>query len=263
MKIDFAARVDIGPKATNDDRVLVSGQILDMNFHSGTFETPAVAAVCDGCGGYAGGGIAAQTVLEVLSSETAESLTDVNCLSKILASCKNAVMEKKSEMPQYSAMCTTIAGCVFGNDSISVFHSGDSRVYRYDGWALAKMTRDHSLVQEMIDYGEITPEEVYDHPQRNVISRCIGIDGPAPEIYVSHSSINPGEKYLFCSDGLWEVVRDFEMKEILDSELTVEQMANALVDKALANGAYDNISVCILAAEGTVAAVEDQPFILD
>ena len=263
MKINFAARVDIGPKETNDDRVLVGGEILDEMMYAGATEIPAVAAVCDGCGGYAGGGIAAQTVLEFLSFEESDTLADITYLAQVLDHCHQMVMEKKEEMPQYAAMCTTIAGCIFCEDSVVLFHSGDSRVYRHDRWGLAKMTRDHSIVQDMIDMGEITPEEALTHPKRNVIRRCIGINGPAPEIYVSRSPINPGEKYLFCSDGLWESVPDTQIKSILDSDIPLQQMVDTLVESALQQGADDNISVCICAGEGVVDVVEQKPFILD
>lgn len=263
MKIDFAARVDIGPKETNDDRILVSNQILDMISNSGTTDIPAVVAVCDGCGGYDGGGVAAQTVLEFISFEDPSTLSDVNYLAQVLSNCQKMIMEKKEEMPRYSAMCTTIAGCVFCNDSIVIFHAGDSRVYRHDRWGLAKMTRDHSVVQDMIDTGVITPEEALEHPKRNVINRCIGNNGPLPEIYVSRTPINPGDKYLLCSDGLWESVKDAEIKEILDSDLSLPQMVDTLIEKALEQGADDNISVCLCAGQGTVNVVEMKPFILD
>lgn len=263
MNLEFAARVDIGPKATNDDRVLVSGQILNMSSHGGIVDTPCVMAVCDGCGGYAGGGIAAQTVLEFLSFEDPETLSDSAYTAEVLANCERMVIEKKQELPQYSAMCTTIAGCVFGENGTVIFHSGDSRVYRHDQWGLARMTRDHSVVQEMVDLGEITPEEALEHPRRNVISRCIGAGAPAPEIYVSHVPINAGETYLFCSDGLWESVREAQIKMVLDSEMPLSQKVDVLIETALAQGADDNISVCICSAEGAVDAVEEQPFILD
>lgn len=263
MKIDFAARVDIGTKETNDDRTLVDGQILDMLSRNGTVDSPSLAVICDGCGGYAGGGFAAQTVLEFLSYEDPSALSDINYLSQVLDNCQSIIFQKKEEMPQYSAMCTTIAGCVFCDDCVVVFHSGDSRVYRHDRWGLAKMTRDHSIVQDMIDFGEITPEEALTHPKRNVISRCIGIAGPSPEIYVSHTGLNPGEKYLLCSDGLWESVSDDEIREILDSNLTLQEMANELVNKAMAQGSDDNISVCICASQATATVIEKKTFILD
>lgn len=256
MKIDFAARVDIGTKETNDDRVLIDGCILDMNAQNGTVSLPAVAAVCDGCGGYLGGGIAAHTVLEVLSLEEAGSLADVTCLSEALDRCQHAVKEKKREMPHFSEMCTTIAGCVFCEDHVMIFHSGDSRVYRYDRWGVARMTTDHSVVQELVNMGDITPEEALVHPNRNVITRCIGIEGLPPEIYVSRAPVNPGEKYLLCSDGLWESVSDAEIKTILDSDMSLQQMADTLIEKALQQGADDNISVCICAGQEKTETAE-------
>lgn len=263
MKIEFAARVDIGPKETNDDRVLVSGSILDKESCSGTVETPSMAVVCDGCGGYAGGYVAAETVLELLSYESPETLSDEDYLSQVLAGCETAVAEKKEEMPNFSSMCTTVAGCVFCDDSIVIFHSGDSRVYRRDRWGLARMTRDHSVVQEMVDMGQLTPEEALVSPKRNIISRCIGVNSRPPEIYKSHAPINPGEKYLLCSDGLWESVGDETIREILDTDMPTAQMAETLVDLALERGAEDNISVCILASQGEAQTEENKPFILD
>ncbi len=263
MKFDFAAKVVIGTKPTNDDRLLIAGEILNESELSGSLDLPAVVAVCDGCGGYAGGGIAASTVLELLSYEKPDELADTDYLAAVLNNCKQAVFERKSEMPEFSAMCTTVAGCVFLEDSMVIFHSGDSRVYRNDEWCIAKMTRDHSIVQEMLDMGEITPDEAKNHPKRNVISRCIGIEGPAPEIYASNASINPGEKYLLCSDGLWESVSDDEIRGILGSELSLTQMAEVLIQKALKQGADDNISVLICAAQGDVNETESTPFILD
>ena len=263
MKIDFAARVDIGTKETNDDRVLIDGHILDMNSYSGTVNLPSIAIVCDGCGGYKGGGIAAHTVLEFMSFEEAGSLADTTYLSKVLDNCQRVVNEKKAEMPHFSEMCTTIAGCVFCENGTIIFHSGDSRVYRHDKWGIARMTVDHSVVQDLIDMGEITPEEAFAHPKRNVITRCIGIDGRAPEIYVSRASISPEEKYLLCSDGLWESVSDAEIKTILDSDMPLQQMVDTLIDKALQQGSDDNISVCICAGQGKSEIVDKKPFILD
>lgn len=263
MKIDFAARVERGDRETNDDRVLIDGQILDMSARSGELPLPAAAVVCDGCGGYDGGGIAAQTVLEVLSRETPESLGDANYLSQVLENCAQAVFKKKIEMPSYSKMCTTIAGCIFLNDSIILFHSGDSRVYRYDGWVLARMTIDHSAVQQMIDMGRITEEEALASPNRSVITRCIGASCPPPEIYVANTAIAPGERFLLCSDGLWESVPAEQIKDILARDVPLDEMANMLVETALSQGSDDNISVCICAARGNTVITENKPFVLE
>lgn len=263
MKIDFAARVEIGTKETNDDRVLIDGQILDTSSRNGELLLPAIAVVCDGCGGYDGGGIAAQTVLELLSYETPESLGDTNYLSQVLDNCTQAVLKKKIEMPSYSKMCTTIAGCIFLNNSIILFHSGDSRVYRYDGWVLARMTVDHSAVQQMIDMGQITEEEALTSPNRNVITRCIGVPCPPPEIYVANTAIAPGEKFLLCSDGLWESVSAEQIKEILSRDIPIDEIVDVLVETALNQGSDDNISACICAARGNTITNESKPFILE
>ncbi|MCD7822663.1 MAG: hypothetical protein LUG86_01385 [Oscillospiraceae bacterium] len=248
MKLEYAARVDIGIKETNDDRVLVGGNILDMTSCEGETSLPALAVVCDGCGGYAGGGIAAYTVLEFLSYEEPGSLGDADYLSEVLENCNRAVFEKKEEMPSYKEMCTTVAGCVFLENSIVIFHSGDSRVYRCDRWGLAKMTVDHTVVREMVDMGQLTEEEAADNPHRNIITRCMGADCLPPEIYVVNSPMAVGEKYLLCSDGLWDSVGAARIKEILKSDMSLEEMADKLVDDALTLGSEDNISVCICAA---------------
>lgn len=263
MTIDYAVKVDIGVKETNDDRVLVSGRIVNESFISGECVLPDIAVVCDGCGGYAGGDIAAQTVLELLQKEKSETLLDANYLADVLDKCQEAVFRKKKEMPQFSGMCTTIAGCIFGEEGMVIFHAGDSRVYRYDGINLAQMTVDHSVVQQMVDMGEITEKEALSAPYRNVINRCIGVKCPPPDIYISASPIAPGEKYLLCSDGLWEYVQDEEIIEILSDDLALEDMANKLVALALSNGSEDNISVCICGRQGRVTAAQSTPFILD
>lgn len=263
MKIDYAARVDIGTRETNDDRILIDGRILNMNSCSGELTLPAIAVVCDGCGGYEGGGIAAQTVLELLSHETPEDLENTNYLAQVLENCEQALADKKAEMPSYPNMCTTVAGCVFLNSSIVLFHSGDSRIYRHDRWGLARMTIDHSAVQQMIDMGQITEEEALTHPNRNIITRCIGISCLPPEIYVANTTINPGEKFLLCSDGLWESVTAEQIKEILSRDIPLDEMADVLIKTALDQGSDDNISVCICASRESAVVTEDKPFILE
>jgi protein phosphatase len=248
MVLDFAARVDIGTRETNDDRVLINGTVVDSGIVSGETCIPSVAVVCDGCGGYLGGNIAAQMVLERIASEDPASLSDAEHLREVLYDCQRIVMERKADTPALAEMCTTVAGCVFGEDSLRFFHSGDSRIYRYDRWGLARMTKDHSAVQEMIDSREISQEEAETHPNRNIISRCIGMESLPPDIYAVKTAICPGEKYLICSDGLWESIKDTEMKGLLDEGLSLEDTADILVRKALEYGSDDNISVCLCAA---------------
>ena len=265
MEIEYACRVEQGVRSYNDDRALILGRVLDRESCRGTGGVPSVAAVCDGCGGYAGGGTAAETVLSVLSRARPELLADPERLEEALEAARQAVYEKKRELPQFSEMCTTVAGCVFREDGTIIFHAGDSRVYRYDGVSLAQMTVDHSMVQSMVDVGQLTLEESQASPQRNIINRCIGIDCPPPEIYISGSPIMPGETFLLCSDGFWECFRSGEIKQLLSQGGDPAQQVERLVDHALRAGSDDNITVCLCVRRGNAGAntEEKKPFVLD
>lgn len=263
MELQLACRVAQGPRSSSDDRALLLGRILDRESCSGQGDTPLIAAVCDGCGGYAGGGIAAETVLSALSRTPPETLAEPNKLAEALEAARRAVDEKSREEPRFSQMCTTVAGCVFLEDRTLVFHAGDSRVYRYDGTSLARMTVDHSVVQSMLDAGRISPEDGRTNPLRNIIDRCIGTDCPPPEVYVSNSPILPGETFLLCSDGFWECVPDGEIKELLRQGGTPAQQVERLVDRSLRAGSGDNITVCLCVRPGGGGGTEEAPFVLD
>lgn len=262
MKLEFACRVDIGIRESNDDRALIPGKLLNMQIDSVSAEAPAAAIVCDGCGGYDGGGVAAETVLQTVAQALPETLADPKRLAQVLEAAKEAVFAKKEELPQFSAMCTTVAGCVFREEATVIFHAGDSRVYRFDGNRLARMTVDHSLVRMMIDLGRITEEESRTDPRRNVINRCIGIDCEAPEIYVT-GPIEPGEIWLLCSDGLWEALEDERIRMLLDMDFDLQEKADLLVREALRRGSDDNTTACLITRPGERAERESTPFILD
>lgn len=263
MEIEFACRVAQGVRDYNDDRALILGRILDRESCFGSSGVPSVAVVCDGCGGYAGGGTAAETVLSVLGQALPETLADSERLEEVLETARRAVYEKKRELPQFAEMCTTVAGCVFREDGTILFHAGDSRVYRYDGVSLAQMTVDHSMVQSMLDAGQLTVEESRLSPQRNIINRCIGIDCLPPEIYISNAPIMPGETYLLCSDGFWECFQSREIKELLSQGGDPAQQVERLVERALQAGSDDNITVCLCVCRGGAGVEEKKPFVLD
>lgn len=264
MIIDIVGIVDQGHRESNDDRAMLCDKILESSMYSGTTTVPFVAAVCDGCGGYFGGALAAETVLKKLSEKSPLELIEIDCLSETLEESNRQISILKKQDPKYDRMCTTVAGCVFGENQILIFHAGDSRVYRYDGMSLARMTTDHSKVQEMIENGVITEEEAEQMSERNIITRCMGIEGLFPEIYVSHSSLEEREIYLICSDGVWSVLNDKKLLEILSSDESLEQKANDLIKIALAEGSQDNLSVCLCGRKGkAISWQEEESFVLD
>ena len=263
MKLDFACEVNIGPRPSSDDRAMILGQILDQRFLAGEARTPAAAVVCDGCGGYLGGGVAAQTVLETLSARGPGLYDGAEALAQALEAAQRELLGKKAEVYSLREMCTTVAGCLFTEEAVTLFHSGDSRIYRFDGSYLARMTVDHSMVQEMVELGMISEKQALSHPRRNVITRCLGIDCRPPEIQV-RGPIRPGEIYLLCSDGLWEALRPEQIEKILASPLSLGEKARLLVRAALELGSEDNITACLCQRPGgQEAPAAESEFILD
>ena len=248
MIIEYAAKVDIGRNTANDDRLLVHDLVLDSGTSYGSVEAPNAIAVCDGCGGYIGGGYAAELVLKTLASENKTDLLNEDSLRKSIDKCQNKLIDKQKELPEYSQMCTTIAGCIIGEDRTVIFHSGDSRVYRLNKWGIAQMTLDHSFVQQLISAGKISDDEAKIHPRRNVINRCLGIDKYSPDIYIVNKPFDFGEKYIVCTDGLWEYIDDRDFESVLTNGTSLRDMTDKLVETALRNGCDDNLSVCICSA---------------
>ena len=127
---------------------------------------------------------------------------------------------------------------------------GDSRIYRLRGGQLIRVTEDHSLVQEMRALGEISEEEAAVHPSSNIITRAIGVRS---ELFVDieYSTVEPGDRFLVCSDGLYKDIRDGEICDLLSIKEPVDKVAKKLVNTALERGGGDNITVIVVQAEGT------------
>lgn len=265
MEMSVAAVVDIGVFHTeNDDRILVGSQVLDQNSFQEVARFPYVAAVCDGVGGYAGGGYAAQWILSALGQENADELSRDGVLEKTIADANERLINAKREMAGYADMCTTIAGVLFTEEGQLVFHAGDSRVYRYDGQYLSRMTVDHSLVRELVDNGVISEQEAAVSPDRNKIVRCLGTENtPPPEFYRVKGALRAGEIFMICSDGLWEGVSDTTIKETLAKGTSLLESCRELVELAKAGGSDDNISVCLCGMPGGRITEEEEPLFLD
>lgn len=143
---------------------------------------------------------------------------------------------------------TTITMAVLSGPQAIIANIGDSRTYLLRNHILRLITRDHSLVASLITEGHILPDEIYTHPQRNVIYRYLGQKGNAqPDIY--QQTLQPGDQLLLCSDGLWEMIRsEQEMVKIMENASDPLQACHDLVDAANRNGGEDNISVIVVKA---------------
>ncbi len=205
----------------------------------GNEEGELLVAVADGMGGHAAGEIASAIAIETVAqsrTSAAERVTEAN----------RAVMEQGEAQTDHHGMGTTLTVGVFGTDgTLDVGHAGDSRLYLNRRQELLQVTSDHSLVAEYLAAGKITPEEAEDHPQRNVITRALGIGW---ELQVDGHTVHlrPGDRVLLCSDGLTSMVPDEEIAAILAQQPAVQAAGWALIEAANQAGGEDNITVAIV-----------------
>ncbi len=208
-------------------------------------------AVADGAGGHAHGDRASRAVIEAL-----EFIPPHLSADEMLAEVRQRIAEthaalrlsQDDERPEISA--STVVMLIARGDHYACLWAGDSRCYLLRDGELLQVTRDHSLVQELVDAGEIMPDEADTHPNANVITRAVGADGSLDLDKVS-SRLALGDRFLLCSDGLCKAVSDEDIAELLASPLPTER----LVEAALANNGRDNVTA--VAVE--MLAVGDEP----
>ncbi len=224
---------DVGPRRElNEDVVANLGH-----------ETYVIA---DGMGGYAAGEVAsrilADTVRDVL---TEESSFDENVLKKAILRGNDAILKKVRENPKYFGMGTTAT--IFHRESNVIVwaHVGDSRLYLLRNQMLKQITRDHSLVSDLVANGSITQEEARSHPKRNVITRAVGVEA---ELDVDTGAFSTMEHdiLMLCSDGLTSVLSDEDICDMILMSPGGANVAERLVRKAIEAGSHDNISAIIV-----------------
>ena len=209
-----------------------------------------VGVVCDGMGGPAGGqlasGVAVKTYMDYLEGHL-QSGADVPDALRI---CKEAVLEAnravwtEAQKMGYPSMGTTLVAALACASGVIVVNVGDSRAYYLYGNQIFRITRDHSLVQDMIERGELTEEEARAHPKRNLITRALGPDEYVEcDAYVCH--MQPHSSLLLCSDGLMNTVTDGEILNIT-RKYAPERCPEELIEEAKRRGAPDNVTVVIM-----------------
>ena len=227
------------------------GRVRDSNqdaYAVGEFpDEVAWAIVCDGMGGAAGGNIASALAVKVISDKINASYRDtmkdssiVNMLHSALTAANMEVYDMADANPDLNGMGTTVVCAIVKNGKAFIAHAGDSRAYIYDG-ELKQVTTDHSVVQRLLDSGQITKEEAEHHPYKNRITRAIGVD-KSIEIDFDEIELGDDEVLILCTDGLSNYVTDDEMiNEVQDGKYYA--FADRLVRKANNNGGGDNITV--------------------
>mgnify|MGYP003589806566 FL=1 len=236
----YAVKTDIGKRVHNEDNYLLSDKS----------EFPMLFAVADGMGGHAAGAVASKLLVEQLAmfDEMVEPERELELLRHAIESANLGIYRAAEKDRALSGMGTTlVAALILGREYIAA-NVGDSRMYQYHDKTLDTVTTDHSLVEQLVLAGAITKDEARVHPQRNIITRAMGVS-PKVDVDLFERVWNPGDILVICSDGLHGSVEDEDMISVLSSNRSLESMCDLLVQLALDNGGTDNITVILVRFE--------------
>ena len=231
-------------RSHNEDSIAADGEM-------------GLAVLADGMGGYNAGEVASGIAVALIPTEIRRALaasvahelsgSEMERLIHDQATLANTTIYQAAQRePQYSGMGTTLVVALWHDNQIAVGHIGDSRLYRLRDDTLEQITRDHSLLQEQIDSGMITKEQARHAPNKNLVTRAVGIDAEVePEVHTY--AVQPGDIYLLCSDGLPDMVADEDIENTLASlKANLPLAAEQLVQQANDNGGRDNVSVILV-----------------
>ncbi len=218
---------------------------LSRSHNEDAFVTrPPLFAIADGLGGHRAGEVASALAIETLLDE-APSSTDASVLAHAVVAANREIMSAIREGRGRPGMGTTLTAAIVRGTRVVVAQVGDSRAYLLRDDRLVRVTRDHSLVAEMVRRGTITEEEARFHPDRSVITRALGSQ-PDVEADTYEIATEPGDRLLLCSDGLHSMITDQEIEAILASAQDAEAAVRALVDAANDAGGLDNVTAVVV-----------------
>jgi serine/threonine protein phosphatase PrpC len=209
---------------------------------------PNLIAVADGMGGHAGGEVASAIavnalaqLLPVITDQDIDIDSREDLFLNITYEIDSQILEKSKQNPELAGMGTTLTALNISGDNVELLHIGDSRCYRYRDNKLEQLSYDHTVMQELLEQGRLTPEEVFDHPQRSLLTQALMGDSGLDPILVSYE-IKADDKFLLCSDGLTNLLSDYEITKIIESK-TDNDLIAALIAEVKAKGAPDNITI--------------------
>ena len=217
----------------NEDSALISSNLI---------------AVADGMGGHAGGEVASAIAINTLANliKVLES-SEIDLESKddlfvgIIDQIDLAILQSAKDDPELSGMGTTLTALNISGSNVRLLHIGDSRCYRYRDKKLEQLSVDHTVMQELLDQGRLTQSEVANHPQRSLLTQALMGDSGITPILINFQ-IKSKDRFLLCSDGLTNVLSDYEISKIIEANKD-KDIANALINEVRSKGAPDNITV--------------------
>jgi serine/threonine protein phosphatase PrpC len=235
LALHFALRSDVGLLREGNEDSAYAGQRL--------------LAIADGMGGHAAGEVASAVAINAIAPLDERGLTDgdemLDALAAAVAAARSTLHDMSMADPATEGMGTTLTALLWAGSQVAICHIGDSRAYLLRDGDLYQITRDHTLIQSLVDEGRLSPEAAANHPQRSLIMRALQGSTDADPDLTLHTAVL-GDRYLLCSDGLTDVVSDEAVHETLVSVPSAEQAVHQLIAQAIRNGGPDNIT-CIVA----------------
>ena len=227
------AQTDLGlVREGNEDSALISENLI---------------AVADGMGGHAGGEVASAIainslveLLSVLDSTEIDLDSKDDLFVNITHQIDAKILQSSKDDPELSGMGTTLTALNISENNVGLLHVGDSRCYRYRDKKLEQLSIDHTVMQELIDQGRLSPDEVASHPQRSLLTQALMGDSGITPILINFQ-IKSGDKFLLCSDGLTNVLSNYEIIKIIEAN-SDEEVIPALIAAVKEKGAPDNIT---------------------
>ena len=217
-----------------------------------------IIAVADGLGGHAGGEVASAIVINGLAKAetkefTKESVHDL--VIEITAKANGEIAKKIKDSPKLKGMGTTLTSLISTEDKVALIHIGDSRCYQFRDGKLTQLSKDHTLVQELIDQGRLSVEEASAHPQKSLITKAL-MGNVETEPFIQLINVEPNDLFLLCTDGLSSVLNESEISKILREDGLTEIAAQKLKDAVYKSGAPDNVTLVLakLTNEGSNTA---------
>ncbi|MEN8168753.1 MAG: Stp1/IreP family PP2C-type Ser/Thr phosphatase [Pseudomonadota bacterium] len=223
-----------------------AGRVREHNEDAIAWDTEqGWAVLADGMGGHNAGEVASAIAVEVISEQfnTTGTAEPAAILQAAVEQANSAIYQQATSQPRLHTMGTTVVAIRLDGQTLHCAHVGDSRLYRLRGGELQQLTRDHSLVQELVDEGMINAEQARSSKQKNVITRALGLE-MGIEVEMSADTMCSEDCYLLCSDGLSDRLRDEEIAALLAGE-ALPEVARSLIDAANECGGEDNISVIV------------------
>ena len=240
MHYEYCSRTDVGRVRTNnEDAVCIDTQTN-------------VFVLADGMGGYLAGEVASHMATTQVCDDMKRWLAELpkplaihhvrSALEICVENANRAIFDAARKQPQCAGMGTTLVAGVLCGDQLVLAHVGDSRCYRVRAGGLEQLTRDHSWLQQQLDFGLITAQQAAVSTQRNLVTRALGVEASV-QVEVSQHPLHSGDLFLLCSDGLSEMLDPADIAALAGSSEPLDDKAIALIAAANANGGRDNITV--------------------